>query len=168
MKRKYNRIDMRMNVSHAQWRQTRTQRGPIEPEPTIRERLAEKYSRFEVKFNAWWEKRSKEQVLTISLFVGIAFGLFVLGWWLFPVEWDTSNWVGANYDNLPLEKRQIVLENSAELFSYTTDQGRVRELLQDWPGAVKDICFLASQVTNENEKLRLEALVYIETGELCQ
>lgn len=116
---------------------------------------------------AAWSKLTKRQIAALALALGVFVGLVVLGWGLWPVRWDASNWTGAEFSNLPQDKRAIVLENSAELFSYTTDTGRVLQLTADWPNAPADICNLAARTTDENERRRFDALHYILTGEVC-
>lgn len=165
--RKYRRVDMSVQMTHYKWRRHRTSTEPEEVLPTFSERLNEQYGRLKENVTVLWGKRTKGQVFALSISLGLFIGLVVLGWWLVPVQWDASNWTGANFNNLPQAKRQMVIENSAELFSYTTDQERVRQLLRDWPGAVEDICYLAEQEDDQSGKLRLEALVYIETGKMC-
>lgn len=169
MKRKYERIQYSVTVGHAEWRRVR--RRGAEPEikrPTLSEQLSDQWQRLVNLATAAWNRLTKKQLMLVSLALGLFVGLVVLGWWLVPVQWDASTWTGANFHNLPAEKRETVLENSAELFSYTLDQGRVKDLVADWPGADADICRLAANASDDAEQLRYEALLYISTGRMCE
>ena len=168
MTRKYQRIQYSITVGHAEWRRAR-RRGlePVVTPPTISERTAVQWQRMVALTTSSWNRLTKKQIAIACLVLGTFVGLVVLGWWLVPVQWDASTWTGANFNNLPDSKRQTVLENSAELFSYTLDQGRVKELVTDWPGADADICRLAGSAADDAERLRYEALLYISTGRMC-
>jgi len=168
MKRQYRRIQQSVAVGHQEWRRVR-RRGlqPVEPQPTTAERLREQFRRMTALATAAWNRLTKEQLVVVALALGTFVGLVVLGWGLWPVEWDASSWTGANFNNLPAEKRALVIDNSAELFSYTTNHARVRALLADWPGAAEDICRLADGAPDDASRIRYEALLYITTGQMC-
>lgn len=168
MKNKYSRrrIEQSVAIGHAQWRAVR-RRGEEPPPPTFSERAQVQLARMTALLMAAWNQMSKQAAVIGALAIGLFVGLVVLGWWLWPVQWDASTWTGANFNNLPANKRALVIDNSAELFSYTLDQGRVRSLLADWPGAAGDICRLADHAGDDATRLRYEALLYITTGQMC-
>lgn len=169
MNRKYRRIQTSVTIGHAEWRRVR-RRGmePVQPiQPPLAERLAGQWRRMVALATAAWARLTKQQLAVVSLALGLFVGLVVLGWWLWPVQWDASTWTGANFNNLPAVKRELVIDNSADLFSYTVDQGRVQALLADWPGAADDICRLAADEADDAQRMRYEALLYITTGQMC-
>lgn len=168
MNRKYKRIQYSVTTGHAEWRKVRRQgQQPVVTQPKLSERLATQWQRMVGFATAVWSRLTKKQLTLISLALGLFVGLVVLGWWLVPVEWDASTWTGADFNNLPSQKREMVIENSADLFSYTVDQGRVQALLNDWPEAEADICRLAANATDDGQRMRYEALLYISTGRMC-
>lgn len=169
MKRQYKRIQYSVTVGHAEWRRVR--RNSVQtaaPQPPFSQKAAEKWRSLVERAAAIWERLTKKQMALISLALGLFVGLVVLGWWLTPVQWDASEWQGANFHNLPVEKRALVIDNSADLFSYTLDQGRVTALLADWPTAADDICRQAAVAGDDAAQVRYEALLYIATGRLCE
>lgn len=168
MSRRYQRIEHSVSIGHAEWRRVRRSAPPVEePKPTIADRLQKRWAALVQMTTAVWDRMTKRQIAMITLSLGLFVGLVVLGWGLWPVQWDASTWTGASFNNLPETKRQVVLENSAELFSYTTDTGRVLKLTADWPEAPADICKLAAATTLQDERRRFDALHYILTGEVC-
>lgn len=168
MKRNYTRIRIEQSVAtgHAHWRAVR-RRGTALPEPTLAEQLQQRWQRMVALLTAAWNRLSKKTAVAGALALGVFVGLVVLGWGLWPVEWDASTWDGATFHNLPEAKRALVLDNSADLFSYDTDQARVRALLADWPGAADDICRLAATAPDDAQRMRYEALLYITSGQMC-
>lgn len=167
MKRTYRRIETSVSIGHKEWRRVRRGDVPVIQKESLSDKLRKQWDALVRMATAVWQKATKRQIALITLAFGLFVGLVILGWGLWPVQWDASNWTGASFSNLPEPKRQIVLQNSAELFSYTTDTGRVLQLTADWPEAPGDICRLASEAQSEDERRRFDALHYILTGEVC-
>jgi hypothetical protein len=167
MNQRQKRIETSITIGHAEWRRVRRrqERPSPEPPPPWAQR---QWANMMGLATAVWSRLTRLQLALVSLALGLFVGLVVLGWWLWPVQWDASQWTGAGYHNLTADRRAQIITNSAELFSYTLDQQRVTALYADWPTAAADICHLAAAAPDQATRLRYEALLYIHTGRLCQ
>lgn len=172
MNRQQKRIHTSITIGHAEWRRVRRRQTPPPPpfDPAARRlgRWAREQGRWAMGgITAVWQRLSRPQLALLSLSLGLFVGLVILGWWLWPVQWDPSQWTGAGYHNLTPDRQTQIIRNSAELFSYTLDQERVIALYADWPDAAAQICRLAAATPDPAARLRYEALLYIHTGQLC-
>lgn len=163
--RKYIRIEQSVTMGHREWRKARRS-APVAVIP-FSDRVKDWMQAIRIRITAVWDKLTKVQIATGTLFIGLLVGLIVLGWWLFPVQWDATAWTGADYNNLPLNKRTVILQNSAELYSYTHEQARVESLISDWPDVEDDICQLVTLAEDVGQKIRYQTLIYIKTGNTC-
>ncbi|MFO7537586.1 MAG: hypothetical protein R6X32_05950 [Chloroflexota bacterium] len=111
-----------------------------------------------------WD-RPENRLISISLFVffwtGLAIGLLVLGWWLWPVAWTD-----ATPAHLDPTYRTIYLRQTADLYAYEQDPDRVIEALLHWRGD-RAACDLARQVADPAEKARLVMTAYTINGIGC-
>jgi hypothetical protein len=79
----------------------------------------------------------------VSFVVGLLIGLVVLGWWLFPVQWEN-----AGPANLAIGFQQIYLENLALRYSVDPNAASnptyYTQALGNWPEALEVACSMAS------------------------
>lgn len=97
----------------------------------------------------------------LAFVVGAIFGLVVLGWGLFPVEWTN-----ANPSALSPEYQAIYVRNVAELYSFDNNQQKVQVALGGWGGDVV-ACQLAATSTDPADQQRLIAVATITNGQGC-
>lgn len=101
-------------------------------------------------------------VLMMIFVLGLIFGLTVLGWWLFPVEW-TGGWPS---DMTPAYQETYV-RAVADLFAYNRDAERARALLGGW-GGDSVACSLAGRASSFEEWARLVAVAHATNGVGCK
>jgi len=97
------------------------------------------------------------------LLIGMAFGLFVLGWWVWPVEWINADLVHLRH----LEQQQVVIL-AGDLLAYDLDSERVQELFDGWPDAWQEACYLATITHDQSAQVRLVTLAYVLHDEGCK
>ena len=97
----------------------------------------------------------------IAFIVGVLFGLVVLGWWLWPVQYT-----GARVGNLVDADKQAYVRMVSELYAFDRDQGKVQTALSGWSGDVT-ACALAAATTDAAESARLTAVAQIVNGQGC-
>lgn len=98
----------------------------------------------------------------ILFVVGIAFGLVVLGWWVWPVKW-----VNAGFQHLRTTEQAQVVELAADLLSYDLKDERITEMFEHWPDAWRTACSLAGQEPDRDKQIRLVTLAYILNKDGC-
>lgn len=108
------------------------------------------------------ELESRPWLLALGGFViGLIVGLFVLGWWLVPVEYE-----GTNPEGLYAEYQEVFLRTVAELYSFDNNQDKVRTALAGWGGDAV-ACELAANSTDPGEQQRYIAVATIINGQGC-
>lgn len=96
----------------------------------------------------------------ITFIVGVLFGLVVLGWWLWPVEYT-----GARFGNLIDADKQAYVRMVSELYAFDRDQGKVQTALAGWGDVTA--CQLVAATTDAAEVARLTAVAQIVNGQGC-
>lgn len=96
----------------------------------------------------------------ITFIVGVLFGLVVLGWWLWPVEYT-----GARFGNLVDADKQAYVRMVSELYAFDRDQGKVQTALAGWGDVTA--CQLVAATTDAAEVARLTAVAQIVNGQGC-
>lgn len=96
----------------------------------------------------------------IAFIVGVLFGLVVLGWWLWPVEYT-----GARVANLVDGDKQAYVRMVSDLYAQNGDQGKVQTALAGWGDVTA--CQMAAATTDVAEVARLTAVAQIVNGQGC-
>ena len=104
-------------------------------------------------------KKQPELAVLVAFVAGLAIGLFVLGWGLFPVEWT-----GAGPQDMAEADQARYIRAVADLYSFQGDQQKVREALGGWGGDVA-ACQLAATSADPAEVARLEAVASVVSGQ---
>ena len=99
--------------------------------------------------------------LLIAFVAGLFIGLFVLGWWLWPVQWT-----GGGPQDLAEADQARYVRTVAELYSHQGDQQKVRDALGGWAGDVA-ACQLVATTADPADAARLEAVAAIINGQGC-
>lgn len=108
-------------------------------------------------------KQGRSVVIGVVAFiVGWAIGLFIFGWWLWPVEYT-----GAWPQDLVEEHQEIYLQALADLYAFDGNAARVEAALGDWEEADVAICTLAAETTDPAQSSRYVALAAVLNGEGC-
>lgn len=106
--------------------------------------------------------RNRPSYMAVLAFViGAIFGLIVLGWWLFPVEWT-----GAGIQDLAQADQELVLRTVADLFSFDGDSAKVQQALAGWGGEAV-ACQMAATSADPADAARLRAIANVITGQEC-
>ena len=86
-------------------------------------------------------------IVLVSLFVGVLFGLMLLGWCIFPVQWyDTDP------EDLRLEHRKEYLIMTADSYALTDDAEQARQrlgLLAGTTRSAEDIAAILDDLVEE-------------------
>ncbi len=98
----------------------------------------------------------------VAFLVGWAVGLFIFGWWLWPVQYE-----GAGPQDLREADQQIYLQGMADLYAFDGNQARVQDALGGWEDADVAICTLAVEETDPAQSSRYVALAAVLNGEGC-
>lgn len=98
--------------------------------------------------------------LILALVAGWAIGLFVFGWYIWPVEWTD-----AGPQDLSGVHQDRYLVALADLYARDGNQARVTEALGGWADADVAICQLAQE--NPASQLQLNALAAVHNGVGC-
>ncbi|MGD2079102.1 MAG: hypothetical protein PVH18_12015, partial [Chloroflexota bacterium] len=98
----------------------------------------------------------------VAFIVGWMIGLFLFGWYLWPVEYT-----GAIPKDLTESHKQTYLVAMADLYAYQGNQGRMQQTFSDWPDADQEICALYNETADPDEALRLNALAQALNGSGC-
>ena len=108
------------------------------------------------------EFRTAKTAVTISFSVGAVFGLTVLGWLVWPVQWTD-----APLSILTPPHQAIVVELTADLAAYDSLSPRVAAAAYQWPGMADVACQLAAAETDPAQAARLVSLAYRVNGNGC-
>jgi len=109
-----------------------------------------------------WARLDKWQTAVIGLVAGLFIGLVVLGWWLWPVQWTN-----ASFNELGEAEQIMVVEMTADLYSYNHDPVRVAQALAEWQDGVPLACALAAQETDWAKRARLISIAAVRNGRGC-
>ncbi len=101
-------------------------------------------------------------VAIVAFIIGWAIGLFIFGWFIWPVEYT-----GAGPQDLTEQNQQIYLIALADLYAFDNNIDRVQQALGGWPEADQTICSMANQTTDPAEAARLNAIAAIQNGTGC-
>ncbi|MFO7661427.1 MAG: hypothetical protein R6X18_02415 [Chloroflexota bacterium] len=97
----------------------------------------------------------------VAFIAGLVIGLVVLGWGLFPVQFE-----GTDPSGLFPQYRDIYIRNSAELFSFDSNQDKVRTALSGW-GGDEYACQMAQTSLDPADQQRLIAAATVVNGQGC-
>jgi hypothetical protein len=97
----------------------------------------------------------------IAFIAGLVIGLVVLGWGLFPVQFE-----GADPSGMFPQYRDIYIRNAAELFSFDNNQEKLRTALSGW-GGDEYACEMAQSSLDPADQQRLIAAATIVNGQGC-
>ena len=103
----------------------------------------------------------KYWLVAAAFFVGLIFGLVVLGWWAWPVQWTN-----ATPSQLDQRYQDAYVQMTAELYSLNGNTAMVEAALGGWGGDVA-ACSLAAKTTDPAEQARLEAVATVTNGAGC-
>lgn len=99
--------------------------------------------------------------LIIVFILGLVIGLVVLGWGLFPVQWDS-----ATPDALSQQYQEYYVRAVADAYSFDNNTQKVTEALSGWPG-VDATCSYAAVTMDPAEAQRLSASAAVINGTGC-
>jgi hypothetical protein len=99
--------------------------------------------------------------LLITFIAGLAIGLFVLGWGVFPVTWENAS-PGA----LSQQYQDYYVRAVADAYSFDHNTQKVQEALGGW-GGVEATCDYAGRATDPAEAQRLNAAATAVNGTGC-
>ena len=121
--------------------QPRTVRVTSQPEPNMAK----------AAMVAIWQSISRKWIAVSCLLIGAIFGLTVLGWYVWPVEWT-----GGTYEHLTLEDKALLIQVATDLNVYDVNNPALAELQRRWPEIDELACFVAAHGNvNESEKIEL-------------
>lgn len=95
----------------------------------------------------------------LAFVAGAVFGLTVLGWYIWPVQWTE-----APISELRHEDKVLILEMAQDLHSYDPESGRVLELTRRWGEVADGACFLMEQETDPVKQVQLYSLAHKASG----
>lgn len=99
--------------------------------------------------------------LLVVFLLGWAIGLFLFGWWLFPLEFSD-----VNPDYLSQTYKDYYVRAVADAYSFDNNTQKVSEALGGWAGA-EATCDLASRTPDPAEAQRLNASAAVVNGTGC-
>lgn len=100
--------------------------------------------------------------LLIVFVLGLVIGLVVLGWGLFPVQWDS-----AAPDALAQPYQDSYVRAIADAYSFDGNTQKVQDALGGWAG-VEATCDLALRTEDPAEAQRLNATAMVVNGSGCE
>ena len=103
----------------------------------------------------------KYWLVATAFIVGLFIGLVVLGWGLWPVEWEN-----ATPGQLDQVYQDAYVTMTAELYSLNGNSAMVQQALGGWGGDVV-ACNLAATTADTAERARLEAVATVTNGTGC-
>lgn len=112
---------------------------------------------------ALWQSISRKWIAISCLLIGAIFGLTVLGWYVWPVEWT-----GGTYEHLTIEDKALLIELATDLNVYDASNPSLMELQRRWPELDSLACFVASGDVSEDEKIKLVYLAYQVNQKGCE
>ena len=99
--------------------------------------------------------------IAAAFIVGLLFGLVVLGWGVWPVQWT-----GAGLQDVNSAQQADYLRAVAERYSFDGDTNKVTQALSGWGGDAV-ACQLAANSTDAADSQRLVAIAGIVSGQGC-
>lgn len=112
---------------------------------------------------ALWQSISRKWIAISCLLIGAIFGLTVLGWYVWPVEWT-----GGTYQHLTIEDKALLVDVAVDLNVYDARNPALVELQRRWPELDSLACFVASGDVSEDEKIKLYYLAKQINGGGCE
>lgn len=126
---------------------TQRPQNPVQIAPMVKEpsmKLA--------ALSALGEAISRKAIAISCFLIGAVFGLTVLGWGLWPVEYT-----GATYEHLSTADKALIVEMASDLNAYDPTTPAVIELRQRWGELDGVACFIAkNESVTEAEQARLK------------
>jgi len=98
----------------------------------------------------------------VAFVVGWAIGLFIFGWWLFPVQWTD-----APPSGLASQYQNQYIETTAIAFAQTNDPQVVRNAFNGWSDAYTAICTAAAGLTDQAQVNVYNQMAIIMGGQDC-
>jgi hypothetical protein len=106
-------------------------------------------------------RRQPLALLVLGLIVGIVLGI-LYAWVLDPIEYT-----GAGPQDMLEPYQEAYLQNLADYYAYSGDQGRVTSSLSIWPEAPTKICEMSGAAADPAVAARLTALAAVMNGVGC-
>jgi hypothetical protein len=107
------------------------------------------------------EQLNKPWVIGLAGFlVGLFFGLVVLGWWLWPVEW-----VDAGPEQLRTEFKEIYLRMAIDSYTLNPDALRAQQRLQEMGPEAEEILENIAQEPGSQNPAAIQAFQALAAGE---
>ncbi len=100
------------------------------------------------------------QIYYLLFAAGALFGLVVLGWWLWPVQW-----VDGGFEHLTADRQAAIVEAAADLNSYGNN-ANVARIMHGWDSKAV-ACEQAIQTGDMAQRARLVSLVVKINGVGC-
>lgn len=122
---------------------------PSMPIPQVQARETEPSIKM-AALTAIWQSISRKWIAISCFIIGAIFGLTVLGWYVWPVEWT-----GGSYQHLTPSDQALLIELATDLNVYDVNNPALVELQRRWPEIDELACFVASQQVSEDEKIKL-------------
>lgn len=97
----------------------------------------------------------------VAFIAGLIIGLVVLGWYLFPVQYE-----GADPSGLFPEYRDIYIRNASDLYAFDLNQEKLKTALTGW-GGDQYACEMAQASLDPADQQRLVAAATIVNGQGC-
>jgi len=97
----------------------------------------------------------------VAFIAGLIIGLVVLGWFLFPVQYE-----GADPSGLFPQYRDIYIRNASDLYAFDNNQEKLRTALSGW-GGDEYACEMAQTSLDPADQQRLVAAATIVNGQGC-
>jgi len=107
------------------------------------------------------ENRRQTGVFSIVFLAGAIFGLVILGWWLWPVEYGGATMIDVNQS-----EQEMVIGAYADLYSYQNNAPRAAGEAGYWHGD-SIACRLAMNTDDVYARIRFEAFAYAINGRGC-
>lgn len=97
----------------------------------------------------------------VAFIAGLIIGLVVLGWYIFPVQYE-----GADPSGLFPQYRDIYIRNAADLYAFDNNQEKLKTALSGW-GGDQYACEMAQVSLDPADQQRLIAAATIVNGQGC-
>ncbi len=97
----------------------------------------------------------------IAFVLGTLFGLVVLGWYVFPLQWT-----GGGPQDMAQAEKEFYIQAISELYSRDLDVAKVQTALGGW-NSDELACQMAATTVDPAEAKRLEAVAGIINGQGC-
>ena len=132
----------------------------IAPRISLKERLRKRLRWADTKLQN--VRRSYLALAALPAFVvGAVFGLVILGWWVWPVQF-----IDADLSQVRPEQQAFVIELAADLYAFDHNDERAARVMAWDDGTVVCRVFVAEE--EPAAKIRLSYLVMLIKGEPCE